>query len=248
MNPFCFLLPFFLSIVVCLPAYAQFNDTTNYYINLSSSGIVNKTNDKSSFVLNNAFKLSFYKKHASFNLTQGWIYGKQQGVLTNQDFTTAFDFSLYKTLEHFYYWGLGTYEKSLSLKINNRLQAGAGIGYNLIDKTNALVIISDGILYEKSDLYDNIETRTSEEYNTFRNSLRLKFRFLFKDMITIEGTDFLQHSLSDRHDYIIRSNTSISVKLLRWLNLTSSLTYNKQSKTARENLLVNFGFTVERYF
>lgn len=212
MNPFRFLLPFSFYTLVWLSANAQFSDTTNYYINLSSSGIVNKTNDQSSFVLNNAFKLSFYKKHASFNLMQGWIYGKQQGVLTNQDFTSAFDFSLYKTFERFYYWGLGTYEKSLSLKINGRLQTGAGIGYNLVDKTNALVIISDGILYEESDLYDNTETLTSEEYSTFRNSLRLKFRFLFKDMITVEGTDFLQHSLSDRHDYIIRSNTQYFCK------------------------------------
>ncbi len=248
MNPLPSALLLFFVILFIVPAQAQFNDTTNYYVNLASTGIVNKTNDQSSFVWNNAFKFSFYKKHASFNITQAWIYGKQQETVTNQDFATAFDFSLYKTFENFYYWGLGTYEKSLSLKINNRLQTGVGIGYNLVDKPNSLVIVSNGILYEKSDLYDNIETQTNDEYNTLRNSFRLKFRFLINEIFTIEGTDFLQHSLSDRKDYIIKSHTSISIKLLRWLHLTSSLTYNKQNRTVRENLLVNFGFTVERYF
>jgi hypothetical protein len=239
---------YFLIICCWIPeAGAQFNDTTNYYLNFASTGIVNKTNDRNAFVLSNNFKFSLYKQNVSANITQGWVYGKQLGTLTNQDFSSALDFSLFKTLEHFYYWGLGTYEKSFSLKINNRYQAGLGIGYNVIDRKNALLVISDGILYEKSDLHNNIESG-SNEYETFRNSFRFKFRFLIKDMVTIEGTDFLQHSLSDKKDYIIRSNTNLSVKLLRWLSFTTSLTYNKLNRTGRENLLINFGLTMERYF
>lgn len=239
----CFLLIFF-----CVnEALSQFNDTTNYYVNFASTGIVNKTNNRNAFVLNNNFKFSLYKKNASANITQSWIYGKQSDVLTNQDFSSALDFSLFETFEHFYYWGLGTYEKSFSLKINHRSQAGLGIGYNIIDRKNSLVVISDGILYEKSDLFDNAEAGNNE-YETYRNSFRLKFRFLIGDIISIDGVDYLQHSLSDRSDYIIRSNTNVSLKLLRWLSFTTSLTYNKLSRTGRENLLINLGVTMERYF
>jgi hypothetical protein len=226
---------------------AQFNDTTNYYINYASTGIVNKTNDNRSYVVNNHFRFSVYKNHVSLNTTHGFVFGKQQHKVTNRDLTSSVDFNLYQTLPHFYYWGLGVYERNYSLKINQRLQAGAGIGYELIDRKNSLVILSNGILYEKTGLFDQAEA-ADITYETYRNSFRLKFRFLIRDRVTLESTDFLQHSLEDRHDYIVRCFTSLSVKVIRWLNFTTAFTYNKMSRTQRENLLLNFGLTVERYF
>jgi hypothetical protein len=142
---------------------------------------------------------------------------------------------------------MGNYEKSFSLKINNRLQAGVGIGYNVIDRKDAVAILSDGVLYEKSDLYDN-ETDGMNEYETFRNSFRLKFRILIKDVMTIDGSDFIQHSFSDRKDYIIKSSTNLSVKLRRWLSITSSVNYNKMNRTSRETLFINYGLSIEKYF
>ena len=228
-------------------SFGQFNDTVNYYINFASTGNINKTNDGTSYLLNNNFRYSISKKSISLNTTNSWMYGKQLGNLTNNDFFSGLDFNLYKTLYNFYYWGLASYEKSVSLKINHRLQTGAGVGYNLVNRKNALVILSDGILYEKGDLYDDPETG-SNAYEIFRNSFRLKFRVIIREIVVIEGYDFLQHALSDRKDYIIKSNTSLSVKLKKWLSLTSAVTYNKLSATGRENLLITYGITVERYF
>jgi hypothetical protein len=239
----------FFSVLVLGTAdsFGQFNDTVNYYINFASTGNINKTNDGTSYLLNNNFRYSISKKSISLNTTNSWMYGKQLGNLTNNDFFSGLDFNLYKTLYNFYYWGLGSYEKSVSLKINHRLQTGAGIGYNVLNRKNMLVILSDGILYEKGDLYDGVETG-SNEYEVFRNSFRLKFRFIIREIVVIEGYDFLQHALSDRKDYIIKSNTSLSVKLRKWLGLTAAVTYNKLSATRRENLLITYGITVERYF
>src|SRR5262245_19985101 len=111
----------FLVLCLCICAYqihAQFNDTTNYYVNCSSTGILNKTNDNRSYVLNNNFKFSIYKKHVSLNTTHNFTFGKQNEELTNRDFTSALDGNLYKTLPHLYYWGLAVYERSVSLKIH----------------------------------------------------------------------------------------------------------------------------------
>ena len=44
---------------------------------------------------------------------------------------------LYKTIKHFYYWGLATYNHSVPLLINNQFQPGGGPGYNMIDKKKA---------------------------------------------------------------------------------------------------------------
>jgi len=237
-----------LLLVATTRLYAQFSDTTNYFVHFGSTGIINNTNETDSYVLNNTLRFSVYKKRMSLNTTNTWIYGRNQDAITNNDFNASLDFSLFKTFEHFYYWGLGTFEKSVSLKINHRIQTGLGVGYQLIDKPNSLVVVSDGILYEASDLYDTPETGLDTTYSTYRNSFRVKFRFVFKERVTLDGSNFLQHSLEDRHDYIVRSQTNLSVKLVKWLSFTTSVTYNKLNTTRRENLLITFGLSIEKYF
>lgn len=234
-------------VMIHITCIAQFNDTTNYYFNYASTGTINKTNDGNSYVLNNALRFTLYKKNFSINTFNSWIYGKQQHQLANNDFSSTLDFDLFKTDRHIYYWGLVNYEKSYSLKIDHRLQTGLGIGYYVIDRKNFVFQVSDGILYEKNDL-ENAEGLTNTGYETYRNSLRLKFRIVYDDIITLENIDFLQHSLTDRKDYIIKSTTTLSVKLVKWLSVTLALNYNKLNVTHRENLLLNYGLTVSRYF
>jgi hypothetical protein len=234
-------------LATTLISFAQFNDTTNYYIKHSSTGLYNKTNDRSAYVFNNAFRFSVYKKSVSFNTNNSWIYGKQQHQLSNNDIASTVDVDLFKNERKIYYWALLNYEKSYSLKINHRVQGGAGVGYYLLDQHNYVVQVSDGVLYETSDLYQQ-EGVSDNDYHTYRNSLRLKFRFIFKDVITLEGVDFLQHSFSDKHDYIIRSNTMLSTKVWRWISFTVTVNYNKLNLTGRENFLLNYGITAEKYF
>jgi hypothetical protein len=233
-----------LDVNICC---AQFNDTINYYVHYGSTGVINKTNDGKAYVLNNNLRFNISKKKVTVNTANNWTFGKQRAVLTNNDFFSSLDFNIYKTLPHFYYWGLGTYEKSFSLKVNHRLQTGLGVGYNIIDREKAVVILSDGILYERSDLYDTPETGMNK-YETFRNSFRLKFRLIIKEVLVIDGSDFLQHSLDDKKDYIVKSSTNLSVKIKKWLSLTASVNYNKMNKTNRETLFVNYGLSLEKYF
>src|SRR5688572_3271901 len=100
---------------------AQFNDTTNYYVNYTSTGIINNTNEGNSYVLNNNVRFNVYKKHILLNTTNGWVFGEQWDVRTNNDFTSVADINLFKEERHVYYWGLANYEKSYSLKVNYRV-------------------------------------------------------------------------------------------------------------------------------
>ncbi len=228
-------------------SFGQFSDTTSYHLNHMSTGIINKTNIANSYILNNNLKFNITKKRFTINSSNSWIYGKQQSKLTNNDVSLALDFNLLKTIRHFYYWGIVTYDKSYSLKINKRLQTGLGIGYNVVDKPNVAVVLSDGLLYENGDLYEN-DLVTRHVYQIFRNSFRLKYRVVIKEIFVLDGINFLQNSLSSEKDYIIKSNTNLSVKLKTWLSFTTSLTYNKINITGRENLLLTFGLTVDKYF
>jgi hypothetical protein len=240
------LLVFFIVVFSSEIIFAQFNDSVHHYVNFSSSGIINKTNNSSSYVLNNALRYNISKKSIRLNSSSKWMYGEQQNILTNNDFNSSLDFNLYKTFPHFYYWGLGNYDKSYSLRINNRLQAGLGVAYNFIDTTNAFVNLSDGILYENSSL--RINDSTNKYYSIFRNSFRFRYRFVISKIIIVEGTNFFQNSLSNSNDYIINANNSISLRLRSWLSLTGATSYNRNQQTSRENILLTFGLSAEKYF
>lgn len=238
---------YLLLLLLCRSvSFAQFNDSIHYYINYSSTGIINQTNDGNSYVLNNGLKFNVRKKSVSLNSTNSWIYGQQNKNLTNNDFTSTLDFNLYKTFPHFFYWGLANYDESFSLKINDRLQIGAGAAYSIVDRPTVYINVSDGILYENSDLMLNDTTR--DVYHTARNSFRLRFRIELTNLLVLDGTNFLQNSFSQTNDYILKSVTSLSVKLRKWLSFTTSLNYNKLNRTRRENMMLNFGLTAEKYF
>ena len=238
------MVPFLILSVTNL--YAQFNDSTFYLVKYSTTGIVNRTNENNSFAFSNAVRFGMSKNRIALNSNSNWVYGQQQGRLTNNDFATAADFNWFTKKRKFYYWGLGTYETSYSLKVNNRTQAGLGGAYNFVDTKGLFINISNGILYEFAAL--KLTDSTNDVYSTFRNSFRFRFYYVFNERVVIDHVSFLQNSLSQQSDYIINTNTSISFKLAKWISLTSALKYNKVSRNKRDNLLVTFGLTAEKYF
>lgn len=228
-------------------AFSQFNDSTHYYIGFSGSGNINKTRDATSYLLNNSLQFNVRTKNLEINTTNSYMYGENNHIKTNNDYFSIADVNLLKGKQKLYYWGLGNYEKSFSLHIKGRLQAGAGLGYSVADKPAFRLLLSNGLLYESSHLA-LADKYGREKYETLRNSFRIKFRLMIKDRITLEGSDFLQNSLSDKNDYIIKSATALSFKLYKWLNLTTSVNYNRLNLTGDENLLISYGLSAKHYF
>jgi Protein of unknown function, DUF481 len=233
-------------IMTGIKSLAQFSDSIHHNIGYAATGIINQTDNTSSFVLNNNLKFNVNKKNKFLNSSASWVYGRQNGVLTNNDFNSTVNFDIYGKLPHLYYWGLAAYDKSASLKINDRFQGGLGIGYNFLDKQNAAIGLSDGILYEYSDLQDTISAH--DTYRTLRNSLRLKYHFVWKGIIVFDGVQFWQPSLSSSKDYVLKSINSLSVKLKKWLSVTSAMNYNKVNRTQSRNFLFTAGLTADYYF
>lgn len=243
MTRFTVFLPLLFAFNTC---FSQFNDSTHYVIHYNTGGSVNKTNDSKTYLLNNAVLFGIKKKTVSLNFNNNWVYGKENQQLTNNDFSSSLDFNLYKTFPHFFYWGLLNYNTSKSLKINNQLLGGAGIAYSIYDRKDAYLNISDGILFDSSDLI--LESGLNDVYHTYRNSLRLTFNFVIRKVIVLNNSSFLQSSVNNRDDYIVKSNSSLSFKLNKWLSLATNFNYNRISRTSRENSLLSYGLTFERYF
>ncbi len=225
---------------------AQFSDSVHHMINISSSGNFNRTHDGTTYLFNNSLRYSMNKKSAELNFNNKWVYGTAPQRLTNNDFNSAIDFNLYKTIPRFYYWGLAGFTTSFSLKINEQAQSGLGIAYRVVDREGMMFSISNGILYEYSDIV--LGENEGYIYRTFRNSLRLQYRFSYRDLVTFRSAGFYQPSLKGGSDYIINANAGINIKVWQWLSFSASVTYNNISRTNRENTLITYGLVAERFF
>ena len=240
----------FLVILICLCFCrilpAQYSDSVHYYTGFSATGSYNRTNTNSNFLLNNTLRLGARKKSIRYNFLNKWLYGEQDKERTNNDFISTLDVNLYKTLPHFYYWGLFNYASSFSLKVNNQLQAGVGIAYNIIDRETMALNLSDGLIYEYSDII--LTDSSVDKYSTTRNSLRAQFKWNPGSFFSLNAHCFYQPSLQYGRDYIIRSDAAISLKLKKWLSFSMAFNYNEISRTKKQNMFMSYGLTMERYF
>lgn len=225
---------------------AQFSDSVHYFVAYAATGIINTTETSKSYVFNNLLRANVNRNDVSFNSSYSWIYGKQNTVRSNNDFNVTADIGYRKDSSRFDYWALANYDKSLSLSINHRLQYGGGLSYDIIKSNNNRLNVSEGLLYENSNL--RLDNNVMDIYQTWRNSLRLKYYFHIKDIIALEGVHFLQNSLSMKTDFIIKSYSAFTLKIYRWVNFTTTLTYNKLNRLKRENLLLTVGLSFEKYF
>ena len=237
---------FILFILISVHGFAQGKDST-FYLNFLGTGNINTTNNSTAYIFNNVLRFNYNKKYISVNTSTSYVYGENESLKTNNDFISVVDLDLFKNQRRLYYWALASYEKVFSLNLNDRFQAGAGIGFRIVNTKNAKLVLTDGPLYENTH-FSIADLHGRLKYETLRNSFRIKYHFVMKDLVVFDGVNFLQNSLSDGNDYNVRLLNSLSFKIRKWLSFTTSLNYNKLYLTGSENFLLTYGLTMERYF
>jgi len=234
-------------LLYSMNATAQFNDSVTYMIKVAATGNLNRTNDGLTYLFNNSAQFSVKKKRFTLNSNNSWVYGNALNKLTNNDVVSTLDFNFYsKKFKNLYYWGLVNFTSSYSLKINEQLQNGLGLAYRFINQDGVMLSLSDGILFEHSNIIQ--EDNTELMYETFRNSLRLQFNYKYKELLTFTSQGFWQPSLSYGNDYIITANASLAIKIWKWMSLTTAVNYNRLSRTDKENLTFTYGIVAQRFF
>lgn len=119
------------------------------------------------------------------------------------------------------------------------------MAYDLIGTKNRLVNLSEGFIYDYSDVYLSDSVR--EKYGTLRNSARIKIKWDIPPVFVVQGSGYYQPSLQYRNDYIIRTELSVGLKLRKWLSISAGLNYNVMSRTGAENLFVTYGIMLEKF-
>lgn len=225
--------------------FGQYTDSTRYYTGLISTGSYNNTNGSQSYLLTNKLNAGVRRKDVELNFNNTWIYGAADDAPTNNDFSSIFNCNVYKLAPHAYYWGLGAYTTSISLKVNNQYQIGGGLAYNIIDLKKIKFNVSDGLIYENSDIF--LSDTIRDKYHTARNSLRVQLKAdtgIFK----LNAGAYLQNSLSNGSDVIVKADASLTVRIIKWLSVTVAYSYNRVSRTGKENTLLTYGLTLEHFY
>lgn len=231
----------------------HYADTFHIHYAFSTTGVISDANTISSYIFTNMFRLSLLSRATTINWSNSYVYGKSAGLLTNNDFNSTLDVNLYQSIQHFYYWALGSYTTSYSLAINAQEQIAAGVGYNIIDKKKNILLISDGPLYEVGNLYDSLygqdvfgDAYQLDRYQVLRNSFHIYYHLLAHNIFTFDGSFFYQNAFNDISDYIVKLNLGMSVKLNKWLSFTTTYLYNKFTRTNTKNQIFNVGLTIAK--
>lgn len=231
--------------VIFININAQYNDTIFYNAAISSSGTYNQTNTNQTYLLNNILRLGLRKKNVAVNIIHKYLYGKQGDKVSNNDFTGVWDLNLHSKRTQLYYWGLLTYNKIYSLRVNSQVQTGAGLAYDFWDEKKVQFNVSDGILYDFSDV--QLSDTVRDVYQTIRNSLRVQYRLTLGN-ISLRTAAFIQNSFEYKQDYIIKSEATLSYRFKKYLSLTVQGNYNKFNRTGKETLFLTYGLSFETYF
>ncbi|GAB3011289.1 hypothetical protein GCM10027051_11960 [Niabella terrae] len=236
----------FIGLLTSFHAWAQKADTVSASLKLSATGSLNKTNDGTSYLLNNNLSFGARKGRSALNLNAAWLYGGTPEKRTNSDIALSSNVNLYRSGSEFYYWGLLNYTSSYSLNIKSQGQLGIGVAYNLLNKKNIWLNISDGILGERSRI---IETDSSiVSYQTIRNSLRIQFQYLLAERLQFRTSNYFQPSFEQISDHILSSDSELSYSIWKGLSMASRFTYNKIGRTGKQNLIFTYGLSYLHQF
>jgi len=245
-HPMKFFFALLVFAIITIPLNAQFTDSTTKYLNINSGGSINKTKDGSNYLLNNGVQFSVKKQRTTLNSSATWIYGANPEKLTNNDFSLSSNVNLYRHFAEFYYWGLLHYTTSYSLNIKNQGQVGIGVAYNLLNKKDIWLNVSNGFIGELSRIIENDTSIVN--YQTIRNSLRVQFMLKLGERFTFKTGGFFQPSLKYISDHILTNDTELIYQLWKGLQLNTRFMYNKISRTEKENLIFTYGLKYAIYF
>lgn len=235
-----------ITLVLCLlqkvHAGAMIDTLTpkSYHLELSAGGNYSTTTpSKESIMFHHQVGLGLEKKKLELNTKATWIYELQNRSLTKNDFNFTLDFNYYlQENKKFYTWGLNNYQSAYSLKIRSQYQAGVGLAYELINTNHFFLRISDGVLWEASNI---IKMEELINYATWRNSLRIQFKYGYKDLIHFNYIGYWQPSLMDFQDQQIKMTASLNIKIWKQLDFKIEGQYNLVTATHQSSTLLVYG-------
>lgn len=186
-------------------------------------------------------EISLNTKKLQFETNPRFTFGEQNTNLAERDFFVDLNTSIFHR-KKVYLFGLGAYEFSNLRGILERILAGGGIGWHVIQKNNFQLSISNAVFFENTDFI----RRT--DFSTWRNSTRLKLKYsLWENRLNFLHYVFYQPSFFDASNVRWNFNIVIEMPIYQGLNFRFSLDnfYESFVVDNRKNndLTTRFGFS-----
>jgi hypothetical protein len=222
----------FLSISnIC---YSQ-NDSVFVDYKVGINGAKDISNNSNITIYGGNCYLEFYNrsKYLFLDIDYNNVSSKNNSnyVKLNDDLNVIINYTHFKH-KRVFVWYISRYDNIYSLDIKRRYQIGSGLGIYLIKKTNIIIDISDGLIYQFN------------MFSNYVNSLRFKIEFK-TDLLTFKNIIYYQDSFNEDKDFIILSNSSITYKVYKNLGLELKLINNFRNIENKRNIFYTIGINLK---
>lgn len=162
------------------------------------------------------------------------------------------NFIYYKPQKRIYPFGIAYISTNYRRKIDTRLFAGAGITYQLLNKTYHVIKLSANAVYEtntlKGTVYNYSKYNGSNKINLWRGTLFMGgWNYLLKNHLRFYYDAYWQPAFNDKNNYRSQVDLGIDFPVWKGLNFTALYTFTHEnvvvSNIKQEDKILSFGFS-----
>lgn len=162
------------------------------------------------------------------------------------------NFIYYKPQRRVYPFSIAYISSNYRRKINTRLFAGAGITYQLLNKTEHVIKLSVSVVYETNRFnglsYNYNKYNGGNKIDLWRGTLYLAgWNYIFNKKFRMYYDAYWQPAFNDKNNYRTQFDLGIDYPLWKGLNFTALYTFTHEniviSNIKQEDRILGFGFS-----
>ena len=215
--------------------YAQLNesDTVKLQLRATLTGNYQKGNvealtirGKLDFTISPAKRWAFKSQNSS--LYQAFYQKKTDNDLFSRNYL------YYNPTHKVYPFAMAYISANYRRKINNRYFAGAGVTFQLVNKTNMGIKLSASSVYERSlfngDRYNDDQYDGDEKIDLWRETLYISgWVYFFQKHLRVYYDAYWQPAFNNRNNYRTQYDIGIDFPVWRGLSVTSLYTFTQEN-------------------
>jgi Protein of unknown function, DUF481 len=228
-------------VQLMLPVYtnAQLNESDTVHFQLRTSLTGNYQQGNVNIVtIRSRFDFTYSPvKHFVFKSQNSSLYQEFSSVKADNDFFSR-NYIYYRPQRKMYPFGIAYISTNYRRKIDTRLFAGAGITYQLLNKTYHVIKLSANAVYETNTfngtVYNYSQYNGSNNINLWRGTLFMGgWNYLLKNRVRFYYDAYYQPAFNNNNNYRTQFDIGIDLPVWRGLNFTAFYT------CTHENVVIN---------
>lgn len=239
------------SLLTLSPAWAQLTESDTlqfgYKATINGSWI---TGNVQRLLINNGIDLSHVGKHVGIKTSNTYIYGTIFQNKTENDFFSR-NFFYYEPRARLYPFMMVWLQNSRRQQIGFRHQAGFGVTYAALQKSNHLMKVSVTVTHEQTRYNDNLfditpKNLTGNKVQNWRGTVRAMGHYvLSNNKILLHYETWYQPAFDDTNNWRYYFNASLELPIAKYVSFRGTINYWHENlvltRIKRDDKIVTFG-------